>query len=98
MQRPTMAGLSNIWQSYLHKRTVLSCACHRTRKYVMQLIYNTNNDKRPDLNPIENLFGTLKVFMKDLNNDSFIAKLCNAIQLITPQQCFNWFRHCGYAI
>jgi transposase len=54
----------------------------------------------PDLNPIEMAFAKLKELLRKLNA-STIDQLWRAIgsvcSLFTPDQCWNFFRHCGYA-
>lgn len=54
----------------------------------------------PDLNPIEMAFAKLKELLRKLNARTIdqlgraIASICS---LFTPDQCWNFFRHCGYA-
>ena len=54
----------------------------------------------PDLNPIEMAFAKLKELLRKLNARTIdqlwraIGSLCS---LFTPDQCWNFFRHCGYA-
>ena len=54
----------------------------------------------PDLNPIEMAFAKLKELLRKLNART-IDQLWRAIgsicSLFTPHQCWNFFRHCGYA-
>jgi transposase len=54
----------------------------------------------PDLNPIEMAFAKLKELLRKLNART-IDQLWRAIgsicSLFTPDQCWNFFRHCGYA-
>lgn len=55
----------------------------------------------PDLNPLEPVFGKVKQLLKD--NDS-IFQVCNSPRafltmvfgMITPEDCNNFSRHCGY--
>jgi len=53
----------------------------------------------PDLNPIENAFGTIKHYLKD-DPLYFIESpenaILNACKKIKPQQIRNWYRLCGY--
>jgi len=54
----------------------------------------------PDLNPIELAFAKLKELLRKLNPRT-IGALCQAIgdicTLFTPRECWNFFRHDGYA-
>jgi len=54
----------------------------------------------PDLNPIELAFAKLKELLRKLNART-IGALCQAIRdictLFTPRECWNFFRHDGYA-
>jgi len=54
----------------------------------------------PDLNPIEMAFAKLKQLLRKLNPRTIdqlwraIGSVCSAF---TPDECWNFFRHCGYA-
>ena len=54
----------------------------------------------PDLNPIEMAFAKLKQLLRKLNARTIdqlwraIGSVCSAF---TPDECWNFFRHCGYA-
>jgi len=52
-----------------------------------------------DYNPIENMWSKVKAHLrktKPREVDALIAKIGDALQLITPQDAQGWFAHCGY--
>jgi transposase len=53
----------------------------------------------PDLNPIENFFGTVKAFIKR-DRSSYWRNpeeaILNAIALVTEEHIRGWYSHCGY--
>src|SRR5208282_5565465 len=54
----------------------------------------------PDLNPIEMAFAKLKELLRKLNArtiDQLWRAIGSVCSLFTPDQCWNFFRHCGYA-
>ena len=55
----------------------------------------------PELNPIEKAFSKLKAHRRRIGARSF-TKVFQAIadiyQMLTPQECYNYFVSCGYGI
>ena len=54
----------------------------------------------PDLNPIEMAFTKLKELLRELNArtvDQLWRAIGSICSLFTSDQCWNFFRHCGYA-
>jgi transposase len=54
----------------------------------------------PDFNPIENAFAKLKRLARSAGKrtiDELWSFLGQAIDAFAPAECFNYFRHCGYA-
>ncbi len=54
----------------------------------------------PDLNPIEQAFAKLKALLRkaaERTVDGLWAFLGRALDAFSPQECRNYFRHCGYA-
>lgn len=53
----------------------------------------------PELNPIEKAWAKLKSFLRTVRPRSLqqlIDAIADAIDSITPDDCFGWFTHCGY--
>ena len=53
----------------------------------------------PDLNPIEQAFAKLKAMLRKARErtvDDLWAFLGRALDAFGPQECANYFRHCGY--
>lgn len=53
----------------------------------------------PDFNPIENAFSKLKALLKKFKErtvDGLWSRIGSLIDLFTPAECGNYFRHCGY--
>lgn len=61
----------------------------------------------PDYNPIELLFSAMKYHLRrngeyvrfamtDLSEDDIHSSLLEAIYIISLQDIFGWYRHCGY--
>jgi len=53
----------------------------------------------PDLNPIENAFSKLKRLLRkaaERTVDRLWRAIGQVIDRFTPQECRNYFRHCGY--
>jgi len=53
----------------------------------------------PDLNPIEHLFSKIKESLRQAEartEPDLIRAMGRALDAITPQDCANTFRHCGY--
>ena len=53
----------------------------------------------PDLNPIENLFSKIKESLRQAEARTerrLIQAIANALNAVTPTDCANTFRHCGY--
>jgi transposase len=56
---------------------------------------------RPDFNPIELAFAKLKAFLRAARPRSFdqvTSLMAIALELVTPPECANYIRHCGYRI
>ena len=54
----------------------------------------------PDFNPIEQAFSKLKALLRKAGRrtvEGLWAFLGEAVDLFTPDECRNYFRHCGYA-
>ena len=54
----------------------------------------------PDLNPIELVFAKLKALLRtaaERTVEGLWALLGRLLDAFTPQECVNYFRHCGYA-
>ena len=54
----------------------------------------------PDLNPIEMAFAKLKQLLRKLNArtiDQLWRAIGSVCSVFTPDECWNFFRHCGYA-
>jgi transposase len=54
----------------------------------------------PDLNPIELAFAKLKALLRKAGErtmEGLWAFLGRALDAFSPQECQNYFRHCGYA-
>src|SRR5215510_12178653 len=55
----------------------------------------------PDFNPIEMAFAKLKAFLRAARPRTFdhvIALTAAALALVTPAECRNYVRHCGYRL
>jgi transposase len=53
----------------------------------------------PDLNPIENAFGKLKALLRQARERTVAGLqrfLCFCTDAFGPQECANYFAHCGY--
>ena len=54
----------------------------------------------PDFNPIENLFSKLKALLRkaaERTQDGLWNKIGELVAVFTPEECQNYFRHCGYS-
>lgn len=54
----------------------------------------------PDLNPIENAFAKFKALLrkfKERTMDGLWKRIGSLIEAFTPNECGNYFRHCGYS-
>lgn len=54
----------------------------------------------PDYNPIEQVFAKLKALLrkaKERTVEGLWQRIGNLLDLFTPTECRNYFRHCGYA-
>jgi len=54
----------------------------------------------PDLNPIELAFAKLKALLREAKErtvEGLWQFLGRALDAFAPQECLNYFRHCGYA-
>ena len=55
----------------------------------------------PDFNPIELAFAKLKALLRAARPRTFdqvVELVAIALPLFTPQECFNFVRHCGYRV
>jgi transposase len=55
----------------------------------------------PDVNPIERAFAKLKALLRAARPRSFdqvVELVALALDVITPQECANFVRHCGYRV
>jgi transposase len=55
----------------------------------------------PDLNPIELAFSKLKWLLRSAAErtvDTLCSRLGQLLEAFPPQQCRNYFRHCGYTV
>jgi len=53
----------------------------------------------PDLNPIELAFSKLKTLLRkhaERTVESLWDRIGQLVQEFQPQECLNYFRHCGY--
>ena len=61
----------------------------------------------PDYNPIKLAFSAMKFYlhhngdyirfsMTEMSDRDIYLALHDAIYSVTPDQCYNWYRHCGY--
>jgi transposase len=61
----------------------------------------------PDFNPIELAFSAMKyhlrqdreyvcLAMTEMTDANIFASLLRALYIITPQDCYGWYKHCGY--
>jgi transposase len=80
-------------------------ACHK-RARVRELIEGAGGalwylpPYSPDLNPIELAFAKLKALLRKAGKrtvDGLWEFLGQALDAFSPQECRNYFRHCGYA-
>jgi len=54
----------------------------------------------PDLNPIEKLWSKVKAWLRRVSARTFDAighALANVLHTVTPNECSNYFRSCGYS-
>jgi transposase len=55
----------------------------------------------PDLNPIEKLVSKLKALLRKAQEERTVEGLqrllCYCLDAFTPQECANYFTHCGYS-
>jgi len=53
----------------------------------------------PELNPIEMMWSKVKNFLKDAKartKEDLYQKIGEALENVTKQDAFGWFKHCGY--
>ena len=53
----------------------------------------------PDLSPIENSFGKIKLSLKNhniTNQDELYVAMLESIATVTPENIRGWYSHCGY--
>jgi transposase len=53
----------------------------------------------PDLNPIELAFSKLKTLLRkhaERTVDALWNRIGQLVSEFTPQECLNYFKHCGY--
>ena len=85
-----------------------NCSIHHTGRAV-ELIQSTGAllhflpPYSPDLSPIEQLFSKVKVCLKEngkaiehADEKTLIDFVYAAFSSVTPEDCFSWFRDCGY--
>jgi transposase len=79
-----------------HKQPAVRTAIERVGAHVRYL-----PPYSPDFNPIEQAFAKLKAFLRAARPRSF-ERVCQlmalAIDLVTPDECTNYVRHCGYRV
>lgn len=54
----------------------------------------------PDFNPIEQMWSKVKAKLRSLarrTTESLYRAIGAALRQVTPNECFNYFAHCGYA-
>lgn len=55
----------------------------------------------PDFNPIENAWSKVKSILRSLAQrtvDALREAISKALEMVTPQDCVGYFRHCGYTL
>jgi len=55
----------------------------------------------PDFSPIELMWSKVKAYLKKLKartQTELEKAIAAALKTITPSDCLNWFRHCGYEV
>jgi transposase len=78
-----------------HKRAEAVAAIERAGATVVYL-----PPYSPDLNPIENAFSKLKGLVRSAGErtvERLWSLLGRSLDAFTPEECRNYFRHCGYA-
>lgn len=77
-----------------HKRAEVRTAIHAAGARLAYL-----PPYSPDLNPIENAFAKLKSMLRSAGQrtiDGLWSFLGRALDVYSPTECANYFRHCGY--
>ena len=55
----------------------------------------------PDFSPIELMWSKVKAYLRRVKartQDELEKTIAAALKTITPSDCVNWFRHCGYKV
>ena len=53
----------------------------------------------PDLNPIEKLWSKVKAWLRRVSARTYVSigyALARVLKTVTPVECLNYFRSCGY--
>ena len=61
----------------------------------------------PDFNPIELVFSAMKyhlrrngaynrMVMTEMSDEEIYITLLKSIYIVSPQDCYGWYGHCGY--
>jgi hypothetical protein len=80
-----------------HAQAAGGASRHRTRRRPAAL----SPAYSPDFNPIELAFAKLRAFLRAARPrtfDQIVDLVARALQLLTPRECRNFVRHCGYRL
>jgi len=85
-----------------------NAAIHHAIEANLELLFNIQGCElvflpaySPDLNPIENAFGKIKIMCRrfwDAYINNMYQTVIEACQLITANDARNWFKYCGYSL
>ena len=83
-----------------------NCPFHRSIRSQLETLFSIVNTKlvflppySPDLSPIENSFGKIKLSLKNhniTNQDELYVAMLESIATVTPENIRGWYSHCGY--